>query len=53
MIEHLKKALTRTRGCIEIASFLLENGTTASRSGRLDEEQLRLCESALQTLRRV
>jgi len=53
VIEHLKKALTHTRGCIEIASFVLENVTEASRSGRLDEEQLRLCQSALETLRRV
>jgi hypothetical protein len=53
VIEHLKKALTHTRGCIEIASFVLENVSEASRSGRLDEEQLRLCESALATLRRV
>jgi hypothetical protein len=53
VIEHLKKALTHTRGCIEIASFVLESVTEASRSGQLDEEQLRLCESALDTLRRV
>jgi hypothetical protein len=53
VIEHLKKALSHTRGCIEIASFVLENVAAASRSGRLDEEQLRLCESALDTLRRV
>ena len=53
VIEHLKKALTHTRGCIEIASLVLENVTEASRSGRLDEEQLRLCQSALETLRRV
>ena len=53
VIEYLKKELTHTRGCIEIASFVLENVTEASRSGRLDEEQLRLCESALDTLRRV
>jgi hypothetical protein len=53
VIEHLKKALSHTRGCIEIASFVLENVAAASRSGRLDEQQLRLCESALDTLRRV
>jgi hypothetical protein len=53
VIEYLKKELTHTRGCIEIASFVLENVTEASRSGRLDEEQLRLCQSALETLRRV
>jgi hypothetical protein len=53
VIEYLKKALSHVRGCIEIASFVLENVTEASRSGRLDEEQLRLCESALDTLRQV
>jgi hypothetical protein len=53
VIEYLKKTLSHTRGCIEIASFVLENVAEASRSGRLDEEQLRLCESALDTLRRV
>jgi len=53
VIEYLKKALSHTRGCIEIASFVLENVVTASRSGRLDDEQLRLCESALDSLRQV
>jgi len=53
VIEYLKKALSHTRGCIEIASFVLENVAAASRDGRLDEQQLRLCESALDTLRRV
>jgi hypothetical protein len=53
VIEHLKKALSHTRGCIEIASFVLENVATASRSGRLDEQHLRLCESALDSLRQV
>jgi hypothetical protein len=53
VIEYLKKELTHTRGCIEIASFVLENVAEASRRGSLDEEQLRLCESALETLRRL
>jgi hypothetical protein len=53
VIDYLKKALSHTRGCIEIASFVLENVVTASRSGRLDDEQLRLCESALDSLRQV
>jgi hypothetical protein len=53
VIDYLKKALTHTRGCVEIASFVLESVAAASRSGRLNEEQLRLCESALDTLRRV
>ena len=53
VIEHLKRALSHARGCIEIGAFVLENVAAASRSGRLDEEKLRLCESALETLRRV
>ena len=53
VIEYLKKTLSHARGCIEIASFVLENVTEASRGGRLDEEHLRLCESALDTLRQV
>jgi hypothetical protein len=53
VIEYLKKALSHSRGCVEIASFVLESVAAASRSGRLDEQQLRLCESALDTLRRV
>jgi len=53
VIDYLKKELSHTRGCVEIASFVLENVAAASRSGRLNEEQLRLCESALETLRRV
>jgi hypothetical protein len=53
VIEYLRKTLSHMRGCIEIASFVLENVAQASRSGQLDEEQLRLCESALDTLRRV
>jgi hypothetical protein len=53
VIDYLKKALSHTRGCIEIASFVLENVARASRSGHLNEEQLRLCESALDTLRHV
>jgi len=53
VIEYLQKSLSHARGCISIASFVLENVAAASRSGHLDDEQLRLCESALDTLRRV
>ncbi len=53
VIDHLKKSLSHARGCIDIASFVLENVAAASRSGRLDDQQLRLCESALDTLRQV
>ena len=53
VIDYLKKALTHTRGCVEIATFVLESVAVASRTGPLNEEQLRLCESALDTLRRV
>jgi hypothetical protein len=53
VIDYLKKELSHTRGCIEIASFVLESVAAASRSGHLDEQHLRLCESALDTLRRL
>jgi hypothetical protein len=49
----MKKARSHTRGCIEIASFVLESVAEASRNDRLDEQLLRMCESALETLRQV
>jgi hypothetical protein len=53
VIEHLKKTLAHTRGCIEIASFVLESVAEASRKGSLSEDQLHMCESALETLRQI
>jgi hypothetical protein len=53
VIEYLKKTLSQTRGCIEVASFVLENVVQSARAGQVDEEQLRMCEAALETMRRV
>lgn len=53
VIEYLKKELSRARGCIEIGSFVLESVADASSNGRLDDETLRLCRSAIDTLRLI
>ena len=53
VVEHLKKALTHTRGCVEVASLMLESVVDAGRKGSLNEAHLRLCESALNSLRQA
>ncbi len=53
VVEHLKKALTHTRGCVEVASLMLESVVDAGRKGSLNEGHLRLCESALNSLRQA
>ena len=53
VVEHLKKALTHTRGCVEVASLMLESVVDAGRKGCLNEGHLRLCESALNPLRQI
>jgi hypothetical protein len=53
VVEHLKKALTHTRGCVEVASLMLESVVDAGRKGCLDEGHLSLCESALNSLRQI
>jgi hypothetical protein len=51
VIEHLQKSLTQLRGRVEIASLVLESVRDASKTGTLSESHLRLCESALESLR--
>jgi hypothetical protein len=51
VIEHLQKALTQARGRVEIAGLVLESVKDASKTGTLSESHLRLCESALESLR--
>lgn len=51
VIDHLRGDLARARGCIEVASLVLESVTEAGRKGPLSEEHLRLCDSALSSLR--
>lgn len=51
VVDHLKKALAHTRGNVEIASLVLESVIDQSRTGRLSEGLVSLCESALTSLR--
>jgi len=53
VIEHLRRSLAKTRGRAELASLVLESMTRAARDGGLSEEHLRLCDSALGSLRQV
>jgi hypothetical protein len=51
VIEHLQKALTQARGRVEVAGLVLESVKDASKTGTLSDSHLRLCESALESLR--
>jgi hypothetical protein len=51
VIEHLKQALMRMRGAIEIAGLVLESVASAGAHGTVSEEHQRLCDTALQALR--
>jgi hypothetical protein len=53
VLEHLKRTLTSTKRSVEVASLMLESVVDASRDGKLSEEHLRLCQSALDTLRQT
>jgi hypothetical protein len=53
VIEHLTRALTHVRGSVEIATLVLESVKDASRTGSLSESHLRLCDSALESLRGI
>lgn len=52
-IDHLNKTLSHTRGCAEIASLVLESVIDASRKSSLSEGHVRLCELALESLRKI
>lgn len=51
-VEKLKKTLASTQRNVAVASLMLESVIDASRKGALREEHVRLCQSALDTLRR-
>jgi len=51
VIDHLKETLIDAKDRIEIASLVLESVVDASKKGSLSEGHLRLCESALESLR--
>jgi hypothetical protein len=52
VMEHLKGALMRMRGAMQMSGLVLESVVEAGMHGTLSEEHKRLCETALQALRR-
>ncbi len=53
VIKHLQKSLAHSRGSIDVACLVLESVVDAGRRNNLTEEHLRLCDSALDSLRRT
>ena len=51
VIEHLKQALVRSRGSVDIATLVLESIADAGTAGSLSDRHMRLCDSALTDLR--
>lgn len=52
-VRHLKTMLAHARGCVEIATLVLESVAAAGRVGPLEDEHLRLCDLALKAMRQV
>jgi hypothetical protein len=52
-VKHLKTMLAHTRGCVQIATLVLESVAAAGRVGQLEDEHLRMCDLALKALRQV
>ncbi len=52
-VRHLRTMLAHARGCVEIATLVLQNVAAAGKTGQLDEEHLRVCDVALNALRQV
>ena len=53
VVRHGRAMLAHARGCVEIATLVLESVAVAGRAGPLDGEHLRLCAVALEALRQV
>ncbi len=53
VVKHLKTMLAHARGCVEIATLVLQSVAAAGKVGQLEDEHLRLCEVALTALRQV
>ncbi len=53
MLKHLKSTLAHTRGCLGLATLVLEGCAEAGRGGTFGAAQARLCETALGMLRQV
>jgi hypothetical protein len=52
-IQHLKTMLAHARGCVEIATLVLQSVAAAGQIGQLEDEHLRLCDVALNAMRQV
>jgi hypothetical protein len=52
-VKNLKTMLAHARGCVEIATLVLQSVVAAGKLGRLEEEHVRLSEVALNALRQV
>ncbi len=52
-VRHLKGMLAHARGCVEMATLVLESVAAAGAVGRLEGEHLRLCEVGFGALRQV
>jgi hypothetical protein len=52
-IANLKKMLSHVRGCVEVATLVLDSIAEAGKAGSLGAEHLHLCHLALETLRQV
>ncbi len=53
VVKHLKTMLAHARGCVEIATLVLQSVAAAGKGAQLEDEHLRLCEVALNALRQV
>jgi hypothetical protein len=52
-LKQLRTMLAQARGCVEIATLVLESVAAAGKVGKLEDEHLRLCDVALNALRQV
>ncbi len=52
-IKHLHKALAHARGCLDIASLVLESVAEAAHAGRIDADHARMCDLALSQMRKI
>jgi hypothetical protein len=52
-VRHLRTMLVHARGCVEIATLVLQSVVTAGKIGQLEDEHLQVCDVALSALRQV
>jgi hypothetical protein len=51
-VKDMKKALAQTRGCLEIATLVIQSVVDAGRTSSLSDTHFRLCESTLESLKK-